>query len=327
MKRTAFILFLGCFLFFALYRLSLSPPQRKAEAQIFVIPRGANGKEIAQSLKKAGLIRSAFAFRLLLKEKGLERKIRAGDFLLSATMSAYQIAQHLLSPLDIWVTIPEGWRTEEIGEYLEEKLGRENSKFKLRKFLEKAKPLEGFLFPDTYLIPKNASAERVIQIMKDNFFRRVGEDLFLEIEKRGWTLREVVILASIVEREVKFKEDRPIVAGILIKRLKKGMPLQADATVQYAKTNLKLKTENSKLESWWSKDLTKADLELNSPYNTRKFPGLPPGPICNPGLAAIKAVVFPKETVYWYYLSDQRGRMHYASTLEEHNQNIVKFLK
>ena len=307
-----------------IYQYFISPPKSMASPKIFVIPKGTTGAEIAFRLKEEGFIRNSLAFRLLLKKTGLGTRIQPGDFLLSATMSAYQIALNLTSPLDVWVTILEGWRVEEIAGHIIS--SSQFSHFQKEEFLKEAKPLEGFLFPDTYLIPKNASASAIIKTLSDNFSRRVDEALREEISKKGWSLYEVVNLASIVEREARFDQDRPIVAGILIKRLKSGMPLQADATVQYAKSAVHCPPFTVDCE-WWPRELTKADLELNSPYNTRKFLGLPPTPICNPGLASIKAVVFPKETEYWYYLSDKDGRMHYAVTLEEHNQNINIYLQ
>lgn len=309
-----------------IYQHLISPPKNTAVPEIFVVPKGASGEEIAVNLEKKGLVRNSFAFRLLLRRTGLEKKIQPGDFRLSATMSAHQIALELISPLDIWITIPEGWRVEEMGEDISSKLKVQSQKFDKEEFLAEARPLEGFLFPDTYLIPKSASASAVIKTFSDNFTRRVDDGLREKMFEKNWTLYEVVNLAALVEREAKFDEDRPVVAGILIKRLKTGMPLQVDATVQYAKATAQCSFKSVDCE-WWPREITKADLEMNSPYNTRKFPGLPPTPICNPGLASIQAVVFPKETDYWYYLSDKEGRMRYAVTLEEHNQNINLYLR
>lgn len=308
-----------------LYHYFVGPLKATASAQIFVVPKGATGEEIAARLKKEGLIRNTSAFRWVLKRSGLEKKIQPGDFRLSATMSAYQIALQLTSPLDVWITIPEGWRVEEIGENLVARFQTPSSKFDQEEFLAEAKPQEGFLFPDTYLVPKTASASAIIRILSHNFTRRVDDELREEMFRQGWTLYEVINLASIVEREVRLDGDRPVVAGILLKRLKAGMALQADATVQYAKATLNCRWVPKGCD-WWPKEITKADLQMDSPYNTRKFAGLPPTPICNPGLASTKAVVFPEETDYWYYLSDGEGRMHYGVTLEEHNRNIESYL-
>ncbi len=156
-----------------------------------------------------------------------------------------------------------------------------------------------------------------------------------DIRKTGLTLNEIVILASIVEREAQNDNDRPIVAGILLKRLEIGMALQTDATIQYAlaTTNCLSREALAKWDKpssincdWWPKNITNQDLKIASPFNTYLNPGLPPAPISNPGLAAIKAVVYPQKTNFLYYLSDKNGQMHYAQTIDEHNQNIQKFL-
>ena len=154
--------------------------------------------------------------------------------------------------------------------------------------------------------------------------------LRLDLNKSSFSENQVLTLASILEREVKLDEDRPIVAEILLKRLEKGWPLQADATVQYVLGyQTETGAESGEIEgTWWKKDLTKGDLDVDSAYNTRLVEGLPPGPICNPGIKSIGAVLKPAApTPYWYYLSDSEGNMHYAVTLEEHEQNTTTYLR
>lgn len=288
--------------------------------KIFVIPRGEGASSVAGRLKKEGLIRSSLAFQVLVVKDGLVGKVQAGDFRLSPSMSLSKIVELLQhGSLDVWVTIPEGWRNEEIAQELSDKL-----KINPQDFLELAE--EGYMFPDTYLFTKEATAATVAGKMRDTFDLRFDSSLKQEAQKRKLTLDQVVILASLVEREVKNDADRPIVAGILLKRLKEGMALQIDATVQYVIGSAKCKVQSAKCE-WWPKNLTKDDLKLNSPYNTYLNPGFPPAPISNPGLAAIKAVIYPKETDHWFYISDRQGQMHYAETLNKHNQNIERYLK
>ena len=142
-----------------------------------------------------------------------------------------------------------------------------------------------------------------------------------DIRSAGMTLERVVILASIVEREGLTDEDRPVIAGILLNRLEIGWPLQADATLQYA---LGYQAQE---KTWWKKVLTDDDKKVKSPYNTYANPGLPPGPISNPGIASIRAVIYPKKTEYMYYLHDPTGAVHYAKTLEEHNANVARYLR
>jgi UPF0755 protein len=186
--------------------------------------------------------------------------------------------------------------------------------------VDKAKSYEGTLFPDTYEFNADASEETIINTMRDNFTNKTQDVLTdASLAKIGLSKEQVLILASIVEREVVTESDRKIVAGILIKRLKEGMTLGADATTQYA---MAPKGNND----WWPKNLTPNDLESTSPYNTRKTVGLPPTPICSPGLISIKAVVEPQSTEFYYYLTDSQGITHFAKTLNEHNKNIAKYL-
>lgn len=296
------------------FKVSTGQKSTQADYRTFVIETGASLAETSKKLKREGLIKNSLAFQILAAKAGLSKKIQAGSFKLSPHLPAWQIAEVLtLGTFDTWVTIPEGLRIEEVAEILNAKLGTDKGKF-----LKIAK--EGFMFPDTYLIPRKTEASDIGQMMMDNFEKRLDKDIGQEILKTGLTLDQVIILASIVEREVKFANDRPVVAGILLKRLKAGINLGADATVQYAQGYSELE------KSWWRKILTDADLEIDSPYNTRKFAGLPPGPICNPGSASIKAVGTPKTSDFFYYLSDSQGKMHYAKTLEEHAANIRNYL-
>jgi len=264
-------------------------------------------------LEQEKLIRSSLAFQFLATKLGISRKIQAGDFRLNPEMSAEEIAKELThGSLDRWVTIIEGLRREEIAE----KLGESGlEKFDKEEFLQESKNLEGKLFPDTYLFPKEADAKKIMEILTKNFQKKTPQPT-----------KEVLILASVIEREARHSEDRPIVAGILLKRLEEGWPLQADATVQYAVATAHCSLLTADCQEWWPKNLTKEDLKIKSPYNTYLYQGLPPGPICNPGLASIEAVLNPQKTDYWFYLSDTQGIIHYAKTAEEHQENIEKYL-
>jgi len=308
------------------WAVGAAAPKLKIEEKIFVVDRGESTSSIAQRLYHEGLIRSSLAFRLLIAKEGFGKRIQAGDFRLNSGMTPLEIAQELThGTLDVWVTIPEGWRREEIAEKL-------NSEFRIQnsEFLEETREVEGYLFPDTYLIPKEATVGAIVKIFLKNFDKKFDQNLRQEAEKQGLAVKQVLTLASIVEREAKHDEDRPMVAGILIKRWKADWPLQADASVQYAKANqqsVRQLADNQQLTEWWPKNLTKEDLKVDSPYNTYLYRGLAPTPICNPGLASIKAVIFSQLTDYWYYLSDLQGQMHYAETNEEHAENINKYLR
>lgn len=306
---------IGLFLFFYYKEGTLPVNGQDNRSKIFVIRPGESVTQIAKDLEKEGLIRNKIVFYLMVRLLGIDKEIQAGDFRLSPSMDAYQIARNLTKgTLDTWVTIIEGWRKEEVAQIFARKLNIPESEF-----LKYAR--EGYLFPDTYLIPKDASAEAVIKILTRNFNKKYNTKLRNQARKKNLTDEEVITLASLVEREARFDQDRPLVASVILNRLKKGMKLDIDATVQYS---LGYQPD---LRSWWKKNLTREDLEVDSPFNTYKNLGLPPGPICNPGLAAIKAVINAPQTDYFYYLSDKNGKIHFARTLEEHNKNIATYLR
>lgn len=305
------------FFLFLYYKEGLLPvnPQDK-QSNIFVVDRGASLQKIIKDLYRENLIRSELVFYLYVKQKGIDRNLQAGDFRLSKSMTTPEIATALTKgSLDVWVTILEGLRKEEIAQILAEKLSVPAVEFNNLS-------REGYLFPDTYLFPKQVSVESAIAIFDRNFNNKYNQELRQEAKRRGLTDLQVVTIASLVEREAKLHPDRVKVASIILKRLKNDWPLQIDATVQYA-----VGYQNS-TNTWWKKNLTLTDLKINSPYNTYTNQGLPPGPIGNPSLSSIKAVVEADvSTPYWYYISDTKGvNMHFARTLEEHNLNIANYL-
>lgn len=280
--------------------------------KIFVIQKGEGVKEIANKLKREGFIKNSVAFFILIRKEGMDGKIQAGDFRLSPSMTAFEIAQTLThGTLDVWVTIPEGKRAEEIAEILKKSVPSYQSFWR-----DELVKHEGYLFPDTYLIPKDGDINLIISIMKNNFEKKFTS---ITPNKTGLSKEEIVIVASLIEREAKLDEDRPLVASVILNRLNIGMKLDIDATVQHALGY----QENQK--SWWKKELTKDDLSIDSAYNTYRKQGLPPTPISNPGLAVLQAVVNSPDTDYLYYISDRNGRNHYAKTFEEHNENIRRY--
>lgn len=283
--------------------------------KIFSVRRGEGVKSVAARLSSEGFIRSPTGFFLLVKSMGIERDLQAGDYRLNPAMDAATLARELThGTLDVWVTTLEGWRVEEVAAKLTKELDIPESEF-----LKVAR--EGYMFPDTYLVPKDATVGAVAALFRSTFDQKVDTAMRADAKKTGLSFDEVITLASIVEREGKTDEDRPVIAGILRKRLKADWPLQADATLQYA---LGYQTQE---KTWWKKNLFDEDKKIATLYNTYLHPGLPPGPIANPGLASIKAVIYPKETDYWYYLHDREGRAHYGRTLEEHNSNSAKYLQ
>lgn len=286
-----------------------------AEPVSFRIHAGDGVRVIASNLTEQRLIRSSTAFFILVKLMGIERNLEAGDFRLNRSMDTRTIARELTHGLeDVWVTTLEGWRNEEIATVLAKNLDLPESEF-----LRAAKV--GYMFPDTYLIPKDATAGAIIAIFRTAFDNKVTAQMRADIRASGRTLPDTIILASIVEREGRTDDDRPVIAGILLNRLEAGWPLETDATLQYALGY------QSQEKTWWKKELSEDDKNVRSPYNTYKNPGLPPGPISNPGIAAIRAAVYPKKSDYMFYLHDKTGAVHYAKTLKEHTANIAAYLR
>lgn len=299
----------------------------------FTIEEGQTVEEIGQALLDAGLIDSLWYFKYYVRQTGVSSKLQAGDYSIPHNLSLedlVELLQHAEFP-DIWVTIPEGLTTTQVAEYLEEgfTINAENS-FNKTEFLTLAaspspsmlvdlpipnnKPLEGFLFPDTYLFPPDATAEYVLNSLLTNFRERIYVPHMKDIESSRFTLYEIITLASILERETKHPNDRPLVADIMERRLDNGWKLEVDATLLYHFGD-------------WTHVITQEDLQIDSPYNTRKVNGLPPTPIANPGEETIRAILSPEPNDYWYYISDSEGTLHYAVTLEEHNNNIQLYIQ
>jgi UPF0755 protein len=209
----------------------------------------------------------------------------------------------------IRITIPEGFNVRQIGSRLEEA-----GLFRAEEFTKVALKEEGFLFPDTYEFYAETTPESVISKMKKNFEVKVDSDILAEAKRQGRSLREIVIMASLLEEEAASDKDWKIIAGILWKRIEERMPLAVDAALTYVTGRA-------------SSKLTDDDLALDSPYNTYKYNGLPAGPISNPGLGAMDAALNPTPSAYWFYLSDSKGVIHYAKTFEEHKLNKIRYLR
>lgn len=297
---------------FVWFYKNAGPVSTTEKFEYFVINKGSSASQIGNKLQNAGLIKSALAFKLYMQFTGQSAKLQTGEFKLSPSLSLFQTVDTLFKgPVELWVTIPEGLRREEIAQKFTDALDKPASF--TGEFLQASVGDEGYLFPETYLFPRDASASQIVQKMTGTFDAETKN-----IENHsGLTFNQAIILASIIERETKTDEERPIVAGIMLNRLNAGMPLQVDAAVQYAIGTSK---------NWWP-ILTLDDLSKKSAYNTYLNAGLPPTPIANPGSSSIKAALTPAKTDYWYYIHDPKGQIHYAKTLSEHNSNIAKYLK
>ncbi|KKR50475.1 MAG: hypothetical protein UT84_C0011G0021 [Candidatus Curtissbacteria bacterium GW2011_GWA1_40_16] len=312
-------------LLYKYYNLLLQPVSYSspAPAKTIVITPGQPLVQVAANLEKEHLIKSAFAFRLLVAQMGISRNIQAGDFNISPDMSSKEIATFLThGAIDVWVTIPEGLRIEEQADRIEQKLkfgANEDYKFDKKQYIQLAK--EGYMFPDTYLIPKDATAEDVSDRFQQTFKQKVSDTVLNKGTKYGLSPQDVIILASLLEKEAKTSEEKPIIAGIFINRLNAGLPLQVDATVSYAKGYV------SAQNTWWPQVTVANYQDIKSAYNTYLHLGLPPAPIASPGQDSINAAASPAQTDYYYYLHDTTGKIHYAKTAQEHNNNIQTYLQ
>ncbi len=291
---------------------------------------GQSAASVFADLEAAGIVEDPLLLRAYMRYLGLDRSIEAGDYSLRGDMSLRQIAELLQSarPPAIVLTVPEGWRREEIATAIEAAgldIGAADflaatrvrpAAYSFAAVLPDPPSVEGFLFPDTYHLDMDATASEVVLTMLDNFESRVGSDLRSAFGANGLDLLQAVTLASIIEREAVRADERPLIASVFFNRLAAGMRLEADPTVQYA---LGLQPDGQ----WWKRALTLEDLAVDSPYNTYVYAGLPPGPIANPGLSSLQAVAAPADSPFFYFRAacDGSGRHVFAITFEEHLAN------
>ncbi|HLB95601.1 MAG TPA: endolytic transglycosylase MltG [Patescibacteria group bacterium] len=300
MKKLFFIIILIILLgiiLLGIYFYYLLNKKGRGEPRDFIVRSGQSTREIAGNLESAGIIPSANVFTLYIKLKG--ELIQVGVYKLSPGQSIKEILAILVSgkTSEYLITIPEGWRLTQIDEALANK-----KIIKAGQLIQAASADEGYLFPDTYRFLPDAKPEDIRREMLDNFNKKTAQ---MKIT------RETIILASIVEREAKFDEDRAKIAGVYLNRLEKNIKLEADPTIQYAKGS-------------WER-ISLADYKLNSPYNTYLNPGLPPGPIANPGIKSIEAVLHPQKDGFLYFFHKEDGHAVYSRTAEEHAENLKKY--
>ena len=304
---------------------------------VFTIKSGQGVKEIGYNLRQVQMVRSGFWFESWVWLTNTEKRFMAGEYRLSPDTNLVNLVRLLTGGArpasEITVTIVEGWTRQQIGEYLQTvglvpaaNFSSQTKSFnqataKLRQagskiFVPQAESisLEGYLFPDTYRLYRDASSQDLIDKMLNNFSLKFKPSWLDKITAQGYSVHEVVTLASIVEREVSSQADRALVADIFWRRLKAGRGLEADSTINYITGK---KTPSASL----------TDLKLNSPYNTYRYRGLPPGPISNPGEAALQATVYPTANQYWYFLTTPSGQAIYSQTFEEHKAAKQKYLR
>lgn len=294
-----------------------------ADTTDVVIPKGSTFGDVVGILQRDRVLRHPLAFRLLARFRHVDAQLKAGEYRFPAHQTTDQVLQRLVrgEEIAIWVTIPEGFTASQIAKTLgEHNLGAAAAyeAFFRHRGIEiggtRTPGMEGYLFPSTYLIPTDDSVEGVARIFVDQFRHELPSDAEARARALGRTVPQVVTIASLVEREGKIDEERPLIASVIYNRLRLGMTLDVDASIEYA-----LPEHHAVI--------TKRDLQIDSPYNTYLHPGLPPTPIANPGKPSLDAAFFPAHTPYLYYVAKGDGHHAFAKTLAEHNANVARYLK
>jgi UPF0755 protein len=289
-----------------------------------VVVRGSSFADVARELAREHVIGNVLAFRLLARLRGDETDVRAGEYRFPASQTLSQVLHALVSggaQVATWVTIPEGFTDQQIADRLAAEGIGPASSF-ARAFSHdtvvvdgvRTASMEGFLFPSTYLIPLGASPQEVESQLNGEFFAKLPAGAAARARKLGVSVPQAVTVASLVEREAKAEADRPLIASVIYNRLRLGMPLDIDATIEYALPKHK-------------SELSFADLRIRSPYNTYTHAGLPPTPIANPGAPSLEAALHPSKTDFLYYVYCGQGRHVFAKTLAEHQANVARCLR
>ncbi len=302
---------------------AITVPHAPPAGAMVIVREGDGFATVAGRLERAGVVQSALLFRAFARVAQLDRRLQPGAYRFDKALTMRELLDELATGgAHADVTVPEGLTVREVAALLARAgIGSAESFLCVAddpEFLLGAgvpgPQLEGYLFPDTYRLTPVMSAPEILALMVRRFNERFGAARWARVAARGMTVNEVITLASIVEKESALATERPVIAGVFYNRLRIGMPLQSDPTAIYAAPN-------------FTGDLTRADLARASPYNTYQVTGLPPGPIANPGLAAIDAVLAPAETPYLYFVSRNDGSHVFATTLPEHNKNVARYQK
>ncbi len=289
-----------------------------------VIPRGATFSDVVAALRDKHVLADPFAFRLLARLRHVDAEVKAGEYRFPAHQSSDEVLRRLVrgEQFAVWITIPEGYTARQIAQtFADRELGPERSY--LDAFLHRGgivlggartPNLEGYLFPSTYLIPVDDTPAQTASILVAQFRQELPADAVQRARALHLTVAQVVTVASLIEREGKVDDERPLIASVIDNRLRLGMPLEVDASIEY------VFAEHHDV-------ITKRDLQIDSPYNTYLHTGLPPTPIANPGKPSLDAAFHPARSDYLYYVAKGDGRHAFAKTLEEHNANVARYLK
>ena len=323
---------IGALLVFAIYFNAQITKQNDNQfgERLFKIEKGVGVAKIAANLDEQGFLASEFWFKVYVAASGNKANFIDGEYKLRTDLNIKDVVRQLtgarFSNKEVDVTLLEGWTVVEMDEYLVKRdlikpgeLTAYSNDFAQKDYFflfdrPKSADLQGYLYPDTYRVYAQTSVAELARKMLENFDQKLTSEMRAEIKKQKKSIFDVVTLASVVEKEMFGYENRRVVADIFLKRLKAGMALQSDATVNFV---TKRGIAAPSLD----------DLQVESLYNTYKYPGLPPGPICNPSIEAIKAVIYPAKTDYWYFLNTPQGEIIFSKTHDEHVANKFKYLK
>jgi UPF0755 protein len=320
LRQLAFLLFMAALFLGTVVGVAslFRPPSTSGQTVQVEIPRHATVRAIAERLESDGLIRHRYAFMLMARLMGESNQMKAGEYELQPRMTLLEIIDKLArgDAIAVWFTVPEGYTVAQIADTLAQLGMADRHRFLRLAELEAPRfdagiklprrSMEGYLFPDSYKFKKGVTEKRILMGMLQNFHEKVVDGLSDDVHASPLPLDKVVTVASLIEREARVPEDRPLIAAVIYNRLHRHMPLQIDASVLYALGHHKQK-------------VMLADLKVDSPYNTYRHPGLPPGPICSPGLDSIKAALRPAPTDYLYYVARADGHHIFSTTLAEHN--------
>lgn len=301
---------------------AVTPASPITEEKVVLVGPGQSVSATAESLMRRGLIQSPFKFRLLARLRGYDRRLKAGEYGLTASMTPLDILEILgRGQVKLYkVTLPEGLTLQQIGDAVEKSglgsaadiMTRAGDPAFARSHGIPAGSLEGYLFPDTYLFPRGVSAEAILTAMLQRFRSVFSAEWEQRAAQIGLTIHEVVTLASIIEKETGAPSERPLISSVFHNRLKKGMRLETDPTVIYGSRD-------------FDGNLTRKHLETFTPYNTYVIKGLPPGPIASPGKEALEATLFPAQTGYFFFVSKNNGTHHFSSSFEEHQHAVQRY--
>ena len=312
----------GTALYLDLHLYANEPAAEEGIERLFVVLNGQDLRTTATALEKNGIIQHETKFRLLAQIKGYDKKIRAGEYVLSAAMSPHEI-------LDVLVRgkvflhkfmVPEGYNLAQIASLVDLAVFGTREAFiqaatdteLLQKAQINAETFEGYLFPDTYYFSKNVTPEKIVDAMVKRFWSVFAPDWRTRAEHLGFSIHEVVTLASIIEKETGVSFERPLISSVFHNRLQKRMRLESDPTIIYGIEN-------------FDGNLTRKHLRATTPYNTYMIKGFPPGPIANPGFKSIEAALYPADTSFLYFVSKKDGTHQFSANIKDHNKAVKKY--